>query len=140
MKVPVVSTVLACVAVSAAQAPQYPAFYDTTWAGPVRLADNFNQTVNGSGFGLVEATLVMPRLQVPAMPHEQADEYTASFWIGLDGFLGSGSSGDVRGLWQAGVVMSIWANGTTEYTGFYEWYADRCLFLLWPFEGRLDDI
>jgi hypothetical protein len=131
MKTTTFAAVLAGITVCTAQDPQYPAYYDTTWAGPVLLAQNFNQSVNGSGFSLVEATLVMPRLAIPEKPHEQADEYTASYWIGLDGFLGSGSSGDVRGLWQAGVIMSIWANGTTEYTGFYEWFASALsLFIL----------
>ncbi|ETS86220.1 hypothetical protein PFICI_00048 [Pestalotiopsis fici W106-1] len=91
--------------------------YDTTWAGPVRIAERFNGTAGG--FDRVEATLVMPELSIPANPRQQSDEYTASFWIGFSGFLSSATA--LSGLWQAGVVMSIWENGTTEYTGFYEW-------------------
>jgi hypothetical protein len=70
------------------------------------------------GFRLVEATLVMPHLALPENPRQQVDEYTASFWIGLDGLV---SSNTARGLWQAGVIMSICDNGTTEYSVFYEW-------------------
>lgn len=99
-------------------------YYDTTWAGPVRIAEldlNSSSANSSSGFNFVEATLVMPHLAIPQNPHQNVDGYTASFWIGLDGFLTSAESSGVRGLWQAGVIMSIWANGTTEYTGFYEW-------------------
>ncbi|KAI1846649.1 hypothetical protein JX265_009048 [Neoarthrinium moseri] len=92
-------------------------FYDTTWAGPVRMAERFNGTAGG--FDRVEATLVMPQLDIPARPHQQSDEYTAAFWIGLGGFKSSPAA--LSGLWQAGVVMSIRNNGSTEYKGFYEW-------------------
>lgn len=91
-------------------------FYDTTWGGPVRLAERFNGTAGG--FDRVEATLVIPELAIPKNPHAPSDEYTAAYWIGLGGFL---SSNVVKGLWQAGVIMSIWNNGSTEYMGFYEW-------------------
>lgn len=112
-------------------------FYDETWAGPVRLAvaETMSPSTNGSssdattwiGFNTVEATLVMPRLAVPKHPSQRVDRYTAAFWIGLDGFVMSGEEeqgvvpSTVRGLWQAGVFMSIWDNGTSDYTGFYEW-------------------
>ncbi|KAJ0121890.1 hypothetical protein J7T55_002399 [Diaporthe amygdali] len=111
-------------------------FYDETWAGPVRLAaggttpSSTNTSSSNStwaGFNRVEATLVMPRLAIPSHPSERVDQYTAAFWIGLDGFVLSGDeaqgtgTGTVRGLWQAGVFMSIWENGTSAYTGFYEW-------------------
>lgn len=111
-------------------------FYDETWAGPVRLAiggttgTSTNVSSSNStwaGFNTVEATLVMPRLAVPSQPSKRVDQYTAAYWIGLDGFVLSGDeapgtgSDAVRGLWQAGVFMSIWENGTTAYTGFYEW-------------------
>lgn len=112
-------------------------FYDETWAGPVRLAVDeapSNSTsvpspnaTTGTGFNTVEATLVMPRLAIPKHPSQLVDRYTAAYWIGLDGFVMSGEgnevagSSTVRGLWQAGVLMSIWDNGTSDYTGFYEW-------------------
>lgn len=105
----------ACAATNSAK---YPSFYDTTWAGPVRFADNYNISSNTTGFTMAEATLVMPHLSIPKKPHEKATQYTASYWIGLDGYL---SSEIIRGLWQAGVEMSVWPNGTTEYTGFHEW-------------------
>lgn len=101
-----------------AEGSPYLPFYDITWAGPVQLAENFNTWSYSSGFSLVEATLVMPHLALPAKPRQQVDEYTASIWIGLDGFV---SPETARGLWQAGVIMSIWDNGTTEFSGFYEW-------------------
>ncbi|PCD43296.1 hypothetical protein AU210_002396 [Fusarium oxysporum f. sp. radicis-cucumerinum] len=100
---------------------QYPLSYGEAWAGPVRFADNFNLSSNSTGFTMAEATLVMPHLSIPKKPHKEVDEYTASFWIGLDGVL---SSDIVRGLWQAGVIMSVWPNGTTQYTGFHEWIPD----------------
>lgn len=92
-------------------------YYDTTWAGPVRLAERFNGTAGG--FNRAEGTLVMPQLSIPANPHgEEVDQYTAAYWVGLGGFV---STSPVSGLWQAGVVMSIFDNGSTQYTGFYEW-------------------
>ncbi|KAH7163501.1 concanavalin A-like lectin/glucanase domain-containing protein [Dactylonectria estremocensis] len=108
-------------ACAAANSAKYPLFYDTTWAGPVRFADNYNTSSNTTGFTIAEATLVMPHLSIPKKPHKKAKQYTASYWIGLDGYL---SSEIVRGLWQAGVIMSVWPNGTTEYTGFHEWIPD----------------
>lgn len=112
-------------------------FYDETWAGPVRLAvpettsastnTSSSNTTTWAGFDAVEGTLVMPRLSLPMHPSKLVDRYTAAYWIGLDGFLMSGDedegtgSNTVRGLWQAGVFMSIWENGTSDYTGFYEW-------------------
>lgn len=112
-------------------------FYDETWAGPVRLAVtemssasaniSSSNTTTEAGFDTVEGTLVMPRLAVPNNPSKRVDQYTAAYWIGLDGFVMSGDEDEgtgtsmVRGLWQAGVFMSIWENGTSDYTGFYEW-------------------
>lgn len=98
-------------------------FYDTTWAGPVQLANSTHSSnASGpSGFNLAEGTLIIPTLSLPSQPHEQVDQYTASFWIGLDGFLLSDSLPGVRGLWQAGIMASLFVNGTTSYTGFYEW-------------------
>lgn len=100
----------------ASQATAQDIVYDETWAGPVRVAERFNGT--SGGFDRVEAVLVMPELAIPDKPREQVDEYTAAYWIGLSGFLPTSVT---NGLWQAGVIMSIWANGSTEYKGFYEW-------------------
>lgn len=105
-------------------AQQEDIFYDETWAGPVRIAANkASVSPTSLGFTMVEATLVMPCLAVPQNPSQLVDQYTASFWIGLDGFLPSAETpaSPIRGLWQAGVFMSIWENGTTSYTGFHEW-------------------
>jgi hypothetical protein len=86
----------------------------------VQVAKNLNPSSNFSGFDSVEATLVMPRLGFPQKPREIVDAYTASYWIGLDGFE-SPTYPAVRGLWQAGVIMSLFANGTANYSAFYEW-------------------
>ncbi|KAJ4397777.1 hypothetical protein N0V93_002014 [Gnomoniopsis smithogilvyi] len=104
-------------------ASQANIFYDTTWAGPVQLANSsLSPNASGpSGFNLAEATLIIPTLSLPSNPHEQVDLYTASFWVGLDGFLLSDSIPGVRGLWQAGIFGSLSVNGTVSYTGFYEW-------------------
>ncbi|KAH6646231.1 concanavalin A-like lectin/glucanase domain-containing protein [Truncatella angustata] len=107
---------LLCAAALGAYGLAEEIFYDTTWAGPIRIAERFNGTAGG--FDRVEATLVMPQLSIPEKPNKQSDEYTAAFWIGFGGFL---SSSTVSGLWQAGIIMSIWNNGSTEYKGFYEW-------------------
>ena len=119
MNVKVLAALLLCSACAATKDARYPMLYDSGWAGPVRYADKFNISSNSTGFTMVEATLVMPHLSIPKKPHEKAEQYTAAYWIGLDGVLSSPTH--VRGLWQAGVIMSVWTNGTTEYTGFHEW-------------------
>lgn len=112
---------VAAVALSGLCAAQQDIFYSETWGGPVRLAESDPASNTSSGFNVVEATLAMPQLKIPQNPAEKVDQYTAAYWIGLDGFLLSDSIPGVRGLWQAGVFMSIYANETVEYTGFYEW-------------------
>ncbi|KAI1017039.1 hypothetical protein LB504_007194 [Fusarium proliferatum] len=121
MKIKLLATSLCGISSAAKDGRQYPLSYGEAWAGPVRFADNFNLSSNSTGFTMAEATLVMPHLSIPHKPHKKVDEYTASFWIGLDGVL---SSNIVRGLWQAGVIMSVWPNGTAKYTGFHEWIPD----------------
>ncbi|EKD14840.1 aspergillopepsin-2 [Drepanopeziza brunnea f. sp. 'multigermtubi' MB_m1] len=111
-----------------AQSTPYVPFYSSEWGGPVQLAENFNSSSNTSAFNLVEATLVMPHLSIPQNPRARVDRYTVASWIGLDGFPRSDGGGP-RGLWQAGVFMSIWENGTTEYSGFYEWVPSDPVFL-----------
>ncbi|RSL96825.1 hypothetical protein CDV31_013291 [Fusarium ambrosium] len=106
-------------ACTATKDAQYPMLYGEGWAGPVRYADKFNISSNSTGFTMVEAILVMPHLSIPKNPREKVDQYTVSYWIGLDGVLSTPTM--VRGLWQAGVIMSVWTNGTTEYEGFHEW-------------------
>ncbi|KAF4963158.1 hypothetical protein FZEAL_10952 [Fusarium zealandicum] len=118
MKTQALAASLFGVAYAANDGSQYPLSYGTAWAGPVRYADNFNLSGNSTGFTMAEATLVMPHLEIPKKPREEVNQYTASYWIGLDGVL---SSDVIRGLWQAGVIMSLWPNGTTQYTGFHEW-------------------
>lgn len=102
-------------------------FYDITWAGPVQVAvsgPSANSTT-AAGFDIAEATLVVPHLDIPQNPPQEVDEFTTVFWVGLDGFLTSDDVPGVRGLWQAGVIMSLFpGNGSTVYTGFYEWVPD----------------
>lgn len=114
-------TSLMVMAMSSLCAAQVGIFYDETWAGPVQLAESDPSSNASSGFNLAEATLVMPHLEIPKNPPQQVDQFTAAYWIGLDGFLLTDAIPGVRGLWQAGVFMSIFANGSAEYTGFYEW-------------------
>lgn len=114
-------TSLLAIALSSLCAAQAGILYDETWAGPVQLAESDPSSSGASGFNVAEATLVMPHLEIPKNPAQQVDQFTASYWIGLDGFLSADSLPGTRGLWQAGVIMSIFANGTTDYTGFYEW-------------------
>ncbi|KAM5346241.1 hypothetical protein ACJ41O_009246 [Fusarium nematophilum] len=109
---------------AASKTPQYPFLYNEAWAGPARIADKFNTSSNSTGFTMVEATLIMPHLSIPKKPREKVDQYTTSYWIGLDGVLPTGENEIVRGLWQAGVIMSVWTNGATEYAGFHEWIPD----------------
>lgn len=94
-----------------------PTLYGEAWGGPVAVLEDSLAVTDPNNFDFVEATLVMPHLAIPKNPRNVSDQYTASYWIGMDGF----SSPGINGLWQAGVIMSIWGNGTTTYDGFYEW-------------------
>ncbi|CAN8101482.1 unnamed protein product [Discula destructiva] len=106
---------------AAAQASSNSIFYSETWAGPVQIANTALVPNATSGFDIAEATLIMPHLNLPATPQRAAELYTASYWIGLDGFL-PGDGAPVRGLWQAGVIMSVNASTSAPtYSGFYEW-------------------
>ncbi|KAI1342575.1 concanavalin A-like lectin/glucanase domain-containing protein [Xylariaceae sp. FL0016] len=90
--------------------------YGESWAGPVQLQRN-----GTSPFNFVEATIVVPSLQLPASPHAQRDSYAASVWVGLDGY----DSPAPSGLWQAGINMTIWAaDGSAAYNAWYEWVPD----------------
>ena len=63
----------------------------------------------------------MPHMSLPTKPHELVDQYTFSYWIGLDGY----KSGPYSGLWQAGIVGHIFTNGSnTQYVPFWEWVPD----------------
>lgn len=104
------STLLATLA--AAAAASNPIFYSDTWAGPAQVRQNGTLP-----FSSVEATLIVPHLQLPNHPEEIVDQYSGSFWIGIDGY----KSPPHSGLWQAGVMMHIWTNGTREYVPFWEW-------------------
>lgn len=119
-------SILVTSSLAVAQASNGSILYDTTWAGPVQIANTALTPNSTSGFNLAEGTLIMPHLSIPQKPHEQVDHFSASYWVGLDGAVPSGDSGAVRGLWQAGVIMTLspaTANSseTSIYTAFYEW-------------------
>ncbi|KAF4465886.1 hypothetical protein FALBO_7252 [Fusarium albosuccineum] len=121
----------ACVA---AKGAEYPLSSGTAWAGPVRYADKFNISSNSTGFTKAEATLIMPHLSIPKKPHEKVEQYTASYWIGLDGVL---SSELIRGLWQAGVIIqdapTAWRGPTLPAQGATaEWIIEAGTYLNGP--------
>lgn len=93
-----------------------PRFYSNTWAGAAQVRQN-----NTSPFSSIEGTLILPRLSLPSNPQNIVDQYSFSYWIGLDGYQSPGGSG----LWQAGVVGHIFPhNNTRKYVGFWEWIPD----------------
>ncbi|KAI0470038.1 concanavalin A-like lectin/glucanase domain-containing protein [Xylariaceae sp. FL0804] len=112
MPSPISFAVAALAAGSCAAEQNFPISYDETWAGPVQLQRN-----GTSAFSFVEATLIIPSLQLPVNPREQRASYSASVWVGLDGY----DSPYPSGLWQSGINMTILANGTTAYNAWYEW-------------------
>lgn len=93
-----------------------PRFYSNTWAGAAQVRQN-----NTSPFSSIEGTLILPHLSLPNNPQKTVDQYSFSYWIGLDGYQSPGGSG----LWQAGVVGHIFPhNNTRKYVGFWEWIPD----------------
>lgn len=102
-------------ATTASPSPK-PRFYSNTWAGAAQVRQN-----NTSPFSSIEGTLILPRLSLPSNPQKTVDQYSFSYWIGLDGYQSPGGSG----LWQAGVVGHIFPhNNTRKYVGFWEWIPD----------------
>lgn len=102
-------------ATTASPSPK-PRFYSNTWAGAAQVRQN-----NTSPFSSIEGTLILPRLSLPSNPQKTVDQYSFSYWIGLDGYQSPGGSG----LWQAGVVGHIFPhNNTRQYVGFWEWIPD----------------
>lgn len=102
-------------ATTASPSPK-PRFYSNTWAGAAQVRQN-----NTSPFSAIEGTLILPRLSLPSNPQKTVDQYSFSYWIGLDGYQSPGGSG----LWQAGVVGHIFPhNNTRKYVGFWEWIPD----------------
>lgn len=123
MKITTQAAALLFCSICAADSTSFTPLYGEGWGGPVQVAENLTLTSNSSsGFDLVEATLVMPHLTLPKNPREQVEQYTAAFWLGMDGVVSDPVNPfAVRGLWQAGVIMSVWTNGSIEYNGFHEW-------------------
>lgn len=98
-------------------AAQVPIYNDTTWAGGVIERQN---NTNIANFTSASAILVIPSLNLPQKPPQIVDEYTVYFWVGLDGWPDENGPA-YRALWQTGVMGSIFPNGTTQWSAFYEW-------------------
>ncbi|KAG4436336.1 hypothetical protein IFR05_008189 [Cadophora sp. M221] len=131
MKVTTQTAALLFSSICAADSTSFTPFYGEAWGGPVQIAENLTLTSNSSsGFDLVEATLVIPHLALPKTPREQVEQYTSAFWLGMDGVVSDQVNPfAVRGLWQAGIIMSLWTNESVEYKGFHEWIPEDPIFL-----------
>lgn len=76
------------------------------WAGAVVTGDSITEA-SGS-FQVLTA-------KVPTSQETGESEYTASAWVGLDGY------GGCDGLWQAGVDSIVESSGQTSFYAWYEW-------------------
>ncbi|KAL1861394.1 hypothetical protein Daus18300_008925 [Diaporthe australafricana] len=80
--------------------------YDENWAGAVLTGKSV--TAASGSFPVLKAA-------VPTEKETGEKEYTASAWIGLDGY-------NCDGLWQAGVDSIVESSGETSFYAWYEWY------------------
>ncbi|KAI9354847.1 peptidase A4 family-domain-containing protein [Zopfochytrium polystomum] len=134
LSVAVLAAAAAAAAAAASATAPPPIFNGSYWAGPTLVRTS---AAHAAPFTSVSATIVLPsQLRVPEHPASPVppppdDRYTVSAWVGLDGWTGddpvaavanvSSAAGTASGLWQAGVEMSVYANGTTEFVPWYEW-------------------
>lgn len=79
--------------------------YDENWAGAVLTGESV--TAASGSFPVLKAA-------VPTEKETGEKEYTASAWIGLDGY-------NCDGLWQAGVDSIVESSGETSFYAWYEW-------------------
>lgn len=80
--------------------------YNKSWAGAV---------VTGIYTG-VSASFPIPKPKVGSTGETSAAKFTASTWIGIDGY-------NCNNLWQAGVDATIEkSTGEISYYAWYEWY------------------
>ncbi|KAJ0104283.1 aspergillopepsin-2 heavy chain [Diaporthe amygdali] len=80
--------------------------YNENWAGAVLTGKSV--TAASGSFPVLKAA-------VPTSKEAGEKEYTASAWVGLDGY-------DCNGLWQAGVDSIVESSGETSFYAWYEWY------------------
>lgn len=83
-----------------------PEEYDENWAGAV---------VTGEGITEASGSFKVLTAKVPTSQEAGESEYTASAWVGMDGYNGC------AGLWQAGVDSIIESSGETSFYAWYEW-------------------
>ncbi|KAI3399466.1 hypothetical protein diail_6728 [Diaporthe ilicicola] len=79
--------------------------YGRNWAGAVLTGKQV--TAASGSFPVVTAA-------VPTTKEAGETEYTASAWVGLDGYY-------CTGLWQAGVDSVVESSGATSFYAWYEW-------------------
>lgn len=79
--------------------------YNENWAGAVLTGEKV--TAASGSFPVLKAA-------VPTKKETGEKEYTASAWVGLDGY-------NCNGLWQAGVDSIVEASGETSFYAWYEW-------------------
>jgi hypothetical protein len=79
--------------------------YNKNWAGAVLTGEGV--TAASGSFPVIKAT-------VPTEKEAGEKEYTASAWVGLDGY-------NCNGLWQAGVDSIVESSGETSFYAWYEW-------------------
>lgn len=81
-------------------------WYNESWAGAV---------LSGVYTG-VSASFPIPKPAIGTTGETSASEFTASTWIGIDGY-------NCDNLWQAGVDSTIEkSSGEISYYAWYEWY------------------
>lgn len=79
--------------------------YNENWAGAVLTGESV--TAASGSFPVLKAA-------VPTEKEAGEKEYTASAWVGLDGY-------NCNGLWQAGVDSIVESSGETSFYAWYEW-------------------
>lgn len=79
--------------------------YNENWAGAVLTGESV--TAASGSFPVLKAA-------VPTQKEAGEKEYTASAWVGLDGY-------NCNGLWQAGVDSIVESSGETSFYAWYEW-------------------
>ncbi|KAF7944769.1 uncharacterized protein EAE97_005402 [Botrytis byssoidea] len=82
-------------------------YYNESWSGAV---------LTGAVYTGVSASFSIPKPQVGTTGETSASDFTASTWVGIDGY-------NCNNLWQAGVDATIEkSTGEVSYYAWYEWY------------------
>ncbi|KAG8156413.1 hypothetical protein KVR01_013754 [Diaporthe batatas] len=79
--------------------------YNVNWAGAL---------LTGKNVTAASGSFPVPKAAVPTEKEAGLKEYTASAWVGLDGY-------NCKGLWQAGVDSIVESSGETSFYAWYEW-------------------